>query len=217
MIYHALHNFCTIDMSNFYLDVIKDRLYVEAPDSADRRAAQTAIYTILRGFDLIIAPILPFTAEEIWSYMPADARYDGESVMFNEMPKASEQLVSEDFMSKWDLIHEVRDDVLKALEEARNAKVIGKSLEAKVALYCDGDLYAFLTKNQAELAPVFIVSQVSVINGQKGTFSGAVEGLSVDVAKADGEHCPRCWAFSKTVGQNPKHPTLCARCAEILG
>ncbi|WP_101911415.1 isoleucine--tRNA ligase [Marasmitruncus massiliensis] len=217
MVYHALHNFCTIDMSNFYLDVIKDRLYVEAADSLNRRAAQTAIYHILRGLDIILAPILSFTAEEIWSFMPADVNYDGDSVMFNEMPKVMENLVDEAFMNKWDRIHAVRDDVLKALEEARNAKVIGKSLEAQVTLHCDEELYAFLSEVEKELEPVFIVSQVHLTKEGAGQFNGSCAGLSIDVAKANGHHCPRCWVYSDTVGKNEKHPDLCARCAEIIG
>lgn len=217
MVYHALHNFCTIDMSNFYLDVIKDRLYVEAADSLNRRAAQTAIYHILRGLDIILAPILSFTAEEIWSFMPADVNYDGDSVMFNEMPKVMENLVDEAFMNKWDRIHAVRDDVLKALEEARNAKVIGKSLEAQVTLHCDEELYAFLSEVEKELEPVFIVSQVHLTKESAGQFNGSYAGLSIDVAKANGHHCPRCWVYSDTVGKNEKHPDLCARCAEIIG
>ena len=217
MVYHALHNFCTIDMSNFYLDVIKDRLYVEAADSQNRRAAQTAIYHILRGLDIILAPILSFTAEEIWSFMPADANYDEESVMFNEMPKVMENLVDETFMNKWDRIHAVRDDVLKALEEARNAKVIGKSLEAQVTLHCDSELYAFLSEVEKELGPVFIVSQVHLTKDGSGQFNGGYAGLTIDVSKAAGHHCPRCWVYSDTVGKNAKHPDLCARCAEVIG
>ena len=216
IVYHALHNFCTIDMSNFYLDVIKDRLYVEAADSQNRRAAQTTIYTILRGLDLILAPIIPFTAEEIWQFMPADEKYCGDSVMLNDMPAAQDGLVDEGFMQKWDRIHAVRDDVLKALELARNAKMIGKSLEAQVTLHCNDELFAFLSSVEKELAPVFIVSQVKLEQGGQGEFTGDLDGLSVTVSKAEGELCPRCWAYSHTVGADPKHPTLCARCAGIV-
>ena len=119
IVYHALHNFCTIDMSNFYLDVIKDRLYVEAPGSLVRRAAQTTIYTILRGLDVILAPLIPFTAEEIWSFLPEDANYDSSSVMFNQMPVCIDNVSDEAFMEKWNRIHMLRDDVLKALESAQ--------------------------------------------------------------------------------------------------
>ena len=220
IIYHALHNFCTIDMSNFYLDVIKDRLYVEAPDSEDRRAAQSTIYTILRGMTLLFAPIIPFTAEEIWSFMPDDSRYDGASVMFNEMPRVIEGISDEAFMEKWDRIHALRDDVLKALEAARNAKTIGKSLEAKVVLHFDGSLAEQIDLTLDELATVFIVSQVEVTAEGAGSYQGTVPflpGLTIEIAHADGAHCPRCWVYSDTVGKDARHPTLCARCAQIIG
>lgn len=217
IIYHALHNFCTIDMSNFYLDVIKDRLYVETADSKNRRAAQTTIYMILRGLDQILAPIIPFTAEEIWSYMPSDKKYDANSVMFNDMPKVVNDLVDDEFMNKWERIHQVRNDVLKALEEARNAKIIGKSLEAQVTLHCNEELYAFLSQVKQELAPVFIVSKVHLSSDGKGQFSGEHDSLSIDVEKAEGKRCPRCWTYSNTVGTNSEHLDLCARCAEIIG
>ncbi len=220
IIYHALHNFCTIDMSNFYLAVIKDRLYVEAPDSEDRRAAQSTIYTILRGMTLLFAPIIPFTAEEIWSFMPDDSRYDGASVMFNEMPRVIEGISDEAFMEKWDRIHALRDDVLKALEAARNAKTIGKSLEAKVVLHFDGSLAEQIGLTLDELATVFIVSQVEVTAEGAGSYQGTVPflpGLTIEIAHADGAHCPRCWVYSDTVGKDARHPTLCARCAQIIG
>lgn len=214
IVYHALHNFCTIDMSNFYLDVIKDRLYVEQADSTVRRAAQTAIYTILRGFTMLIAPILPFTAEEIWSFMPADQAYDSGSVMYNEMPKPQE-IAGEGFMEKWGKLHEVRDNVLKALEEARNAKIIGKPQEAKVCLIASDDLYDFLKGYEKDLPTLFIVSQVSLEKGEGN--SSEIEGLSVTVEKASGNPCPRCWNYGDTVGKDEKHPEVCARCGKILG
>ncbi len=216
IVYHALHNFCTIDMSNFYLDIIKDRLYVEKADSKARRAAQTTMHRILRALDLMIAPIIPFTAEEIWSFMPASKDYNGESVVLNEMPKVSTG-IDKEFLARWDKIIAVRSDVNKALELSRSQKVIGKSLEAKVVLHCDGDLYDFLQKEIAELPTIFIVSQVELLKGGSGNFTGEMEGLTVDVVAADGEKCERCWCFSTTVGQDEKHPTLCKRCSDIIG
>ena len=122
------------------------------------------------------------------------------------------------FLEKWDRIHAVRDVVLKALEEARAAKTIGKSLEAKVTLHChDEELYGFLEQVKEELAPVFIVSQVTLEKGGEGAFQDGNGQISVDVVHASGAHCPRCWAYSDTVGADPKHPDLCARCAEIVG
>ena len=143
MIFHAIHNFCVIDMSNFYLDVIKDRLYVEKADSVTRRAAQTTIYRVLDSMTRLIAPILAFTSEEIWKFMPHDSSCNTESVLFNEMPKANVDVDSE-LMARWDRIHLVRDDVKKALEIARTEKIIGASLDAEITVYADGEMYDFL-------------------------------------------------------------------------
>ena len=216
MIYHAVHNFCSVDMSSFYLDVLKDRLYAEGKNSPERRAAQTAIYTILRKLTLLLAPILAFTAEEIWKYIPDDHRYNNDWVMLNDMPEAAKDLVSEDFMAKWERLHAVRDDVNKALEIARGEKTIGKSLEAKVILHCDQELLGFLHSVEELLPTVFIVSGVQLTGEGEGSYVGETAGLSVDVAKADGEKCQRCWIYSETVGQHHDHPTLCARCAGVL-
>jgi isoleucyl-tRNA synthetase len=214
IIFHSVHNFCTIDMSNFYLDVIKDRLYVNKADSALRRCAQTSIYKILRALTLLIAPLIPFTAEEIWSFMPTDKVYNADSVMFNEI---SEPVLADDvFMRRWDGIIAVRDDVNKALELARSKKIIGKPLEAKIVLHCKGELLDFLNENIKELAPVFIVSQVELVEYGQGSVPGETEGLNVTVLPADGEKCERCWIFSHTVGEDHSHKTLCARCAGII-
>jgi isoleucyl-tRNA synthetase len=215
-IYHALYNFCSVDMSSFYLDVLKDRLYVEKKDGVDRRAAQTAIYDILCALDLMLAPILPFTAEEIWKFIPASKAYNGASVMLNDMPQYQEGLVSQEFMDKWSRIHAIRDDVNKALEEARTAKTIGKSLEAKVTIHCQGEVYDFLSGIRDILPTVFIVSAVELVQEGEGAFHGETEGISVDVSVAPGEKCQRCWMHSDTVGKDAAHPTLCARCASIL-
>ena len=216
IVYHAVHNFCTVDMSNFYLDVLKDRLYSEAADSVERRAAQTAIYRILRDLTLLFAPVIPFTSEEIWSYLPLEKGMDKTAPVFNEMPTAHAG-ESEAFMAKWNRIHALRDDVNKALELARTAKVIGKSLEAKVILSCEGELLDFVGSVKETLPMVFIVSQVEIKEGAEGDFAGDVAGLKVTVAKADGQKCERCWIYSDTVGQCAEHPTLCARCAKVLG
>ena len=211
LIYHAVHNFCVIDMSNFYLDVIKDRLYVEAADSASRRAAQTVIYRVLDTLTRLFAPILAFTADEIWKYMPHGADREAANVLFNEMPTAK-GLADEAFMARWDKIHAVRDEVKKALEEARNQKVIGASLEAAVTLTAAGETCAFLKGVQDMLPAVFIVSAVRVEEGEAGNDSG----LAVKVEPASGKKCLRCWMYTEDVGSDPDHPDLCARCAAIL-
>ena len=215
VVYHAIHNFCVVDMSNFYLDIIKDRLYCEKADSLERRSAQSAIYMILSALTRLVAPILAFTSEEIWAAMPHLASDDTGSVLFNDMPKPIELHTDESFLAKWDRIHQVRDEVNKALEGKRNEKVIGKSLEAKVILHCSGELAAFLEAVKDELAAAFIVSQVELSDGAGETASD-MEGLSITVQKADGEKCERCWAYSTTVGECEEHPTLCARCAAVV-
>ncbi len=215
--FHAIHNFCVLDMSNFYLDVLKDRLYCEADGSLARRSAQTAMYDILSALTRLVAPIIAFTAEEIWQYMPKSEKLNSESVFLNDMPEKFDINVSDEFVAKWDRIHAVRDDVNKALETARNAKIIGKSLEAAVTLYCDGELNEFLNSVKNDLPVAFIVSAVKITNEGEGDYKGDVEGLSVSVAKAEGEKCERCWVYSETGGKCEKHATLCARCAAIIG
>lgn len=212
---HALHNFCVVDMSNFYFDVLKNRLYTSAPDSKSRRAAQTVLYKVLDALTLVLTPILAFTCDEIWKAMPHDSSKNVTSPLFNDIPCADYIETDEAFISKWDKIHEIRTDVQKALEQARTAKVIGKPLEAKVTLYADGELAQFLKSVEVQLPEIFITSAVELANGN-GDFAGDVKGLSVSVAKADGEKCERCWKFSSTVGECSDHPTLCKECAEVM-
>lgn len=216
-VFHAIHNFCVVDMSNFYLDVIKDRLYVEKTDGKERRAAQTAMYIILDQMTRMIAPILAYTADEIWESMRHKDSEDSAGVVFNQMPEFTGVNADEAFTATWDRIHLIRDVVKKALELARNEKVIGASLDAKVQLFCEGELYDFVKSVEDELATVFITSQVEVVNGTGGSFTGEVEGLSVTVLPAEGEKCNRCWSFSDTVGSDEHHPDVCARCAAVLG
>lgn len=210
IVYSTMRDFCTIDLSNFYLDILKDRLYVEKADSESRRAAQTVIYNILRTMTLYLAPVISFTAEEIWGYMPRSEKDDAESVFFNKLPEKSGVSADEEFMEKWEKIDELRDIVNKALEEARGQKLIGKSLEAKVTLNCGRDWYEFAKSVENDLVAAFIVSAVYV---EKSEF----DGVNVKVEVAPGEKCERCWTHSDTVGKCAEHPTLCARCAEIVG
>ena len=210
IVYSTMRDFCTIDLSNFYLDILKDRLYVEKADSESRRAAQTVIYNILRTMTLYLAPVISFTAEEIWGYMPRSEKDDAESVFFNKLPEKSGVSADEEFMEKWEKIDELRDIANKALEEARGQKLIGKSLEAKVTLNCGRDWYEFAKSVENDLVSAFIVSAVGV---EKSEF----DGVDVKVEVAPGEKCERCWTHSDTVGKCAEHPTLCARCAEIVG
>lgn len=216
IVYHAIHNFCVVDMSSFYLDIIKDRLYCEKADGTLRRSAQTAMYTILDSLIRMIAPILAYTSEEVWSFLPHKKQDDAESVLFNEMIFDIENHVTEEFIAKWDTIYAVRSDVQKALEIKRTEKLIGKSLEAKVTIHCDGAVYELLNTDKENLADLFICSQVVLEKGGNGEFTGEVENLSVTVQTADGKACERCWKYSETVGQDTEHETLCERCASIL-
>ena len=206
--YHALYNFCVIDMSNFYMDVIKDRLY--CADDHARRCAQTALYRILVDFTKLLAPILCFTSQEIWSYIP---KLDGmkDYVVFEQMPEAR-AAADEAFEAKWDRIMAIRDDVKKVLEQARADKVIGSALEAGLTLYCSKEVYDFLNAiPMDELADLFIVSHVDLIEGEGGV-KGLVEGLGVSAAHAAGNKCLRCWKYETTVGEDG----LCPRCAKVL-
>ena len=207
--YHALYNFCVIDMSNFYMDVIKDRLY--CADDHARRCAQTALYRILVDFTKLLAPILCFTSQEIWSYVPKMPGMQ-EYVVFEQMPEAKEP-AGQAFTEKWNRIMAIRDDVKKVLEQARTDKMIGSSLEAALTLYCNEELYGFLNAiPMDEMADLFIVSQVCLEQGEGGV-KGLVEGLGVQAAHAAGNKCLRCWKYEASVGENG----LCPRCAKVLG
>ena len=215
--YHAIHNFCVVDMSNFYLDVLKDRLYVERAESESRRAAQTAMFLILDGMTRLISPILAFTSDEIWHSMPHLSGSYADAVLSNDFPEPVPVEADAEFVSKWDRIHLLRNDVKKALEIARKDKAIGSSLDAKVQLFCGEGLYDFVRSVESELAAVLIVSQVEVLKGGSGAFPGEeLPELSVTVAHADGEKCARCWCYSETVGSDPEHPDICGRCAAVL-
>ena len=208
--FHAIHNFCVIDMSNFYLDIIKDRLYCEKENSELRRAAQTTMYRILSAVARLAAPIISFTAEEIWAYMPHSADDDTQSIFLNQMPEKSGIEFSDEFISKWEFIYSTREAVNKVLEEKRNEKVIGKSLEANIIIHCGDDenceKYNALA---AQLAEILIVSGVTVVKDREGD-------TEFEVVKAEGEKCERCWCYSNTVGTDSEHPTLCARCAAAV-
>ena len=208
IVYHSIHNFCVVDMSNFYLDVLKDRLYTEKADSPRRRAAQTAMYLILNAMTRMIAPILAYTSDEIWKFMPHSAADEASHVIYNEMPEKVAVDVDDSFMEFWNRIHELRDDVKKTLEPMIKEKTIKSSLEAKVTLSAGGETLEFLKQAEPELADAFIVSEVVIAD------NGAE--LDITAEKAEGEKCERCWAIRKSVGADAEHPTLCAHCCETL-
>ena len=206
---YAIHNFCTVDMSSFYLDVTKDRMYASKADSRERRSGQTAMYIILHTLTRLLAPVLAFTSEEIWQHLPHTEKDNTESVMLNDWPEVNPQYADEALEEKWDRILDVRETVLKALENARNEKLIGQSLQAKVVLKAGKPLYDFLDSVKELLPTVFITSQVELDLSDKNE-------LEAIVKPADGQKCERCWIYSETVGHNHEHPTLCERCSQVV-
>ncbi len=210
---HSVHNFCVVDMSNFYLDVIKDRLYCDGIESASRRGAQTVIYRILDALVRILCPILAFTSDEIWKAMPHHDGVRTENAMLNDMPVIDEETLDAELEKKWEKVQALRDRVNRSLEEARAAKEIGKPLEAKVEISANGDAYDFITA-QKELDKIFIVSAVRV--SKKDTLGSGIEDIEVVISKASGVKCPRCWAFSENAGTDAEHPELCPRCTAVV-
>ncbi len=213
-VYHSVHNFCTIELSSFYLDIAKDVLYIQPENDKNRRAIQTVLHETLLALVKLVAPILSHTAEEVWSYIPDR---EAESIQLTDMPKSREIQDSDKLEAKWDKFMEVRDDVLKALENARNEKVIGKSLTAKVVLYPNEKTKQLLDSIN-DLDGLFIVSQLEIggIKDDAPANAQVFEDLAITIEPAEGETCDRCWVVKTTVGSNEKHPALCADCAEIV-
>ena len=205
---HAINDFCVVELSSFYLDIIKDRLYCEETNSLIRRSAQTALYLILDTLTKLFAPILAFTCDEIWLAMPHRDGDDGRNVLLNEMNAPfTACTLDADTMAKWDKIISVRDAVNGALETARNEKKIGKSLEARVDVVVPAEDAFLAEMDSSDLASLFIVSQVNLTVG---------DALSVSVDHAAGGKCLRCWTHSASVGSDSTYPDLCARCARVL-
>ena len=199
-----MNDFCVNTLSSFYLDIVKDRLYCEGADSASRRSAQTALYLTLHTLAKLFAPILAFTCDEVWLAMPHTAEDDARNVVLNEMNKPfTDYALDSETMARWERIIAVRTVVNGALEEARAAKVIGKSLEADVHLTVP-ESDRFLADESAEaLADIFIVSKVELAVG---------DALAVKVDNAAGTKCPRCWKHSTAANAEG----LCPRCAEVM-
>lgn len=216
-VYHSVHNFCVVDMSNFYLDVLKDRLYVEKSNSHTRRAAQTAMFIILDIMTRIIAPILSYTSEEIWEFMPHEKSSDSSHVIFNDIRKSCDVVCDEQFKAYWEKLHLIRENVSRVLELARKEKLIGSSLEASVELHCTKELYDFVEAAKDDINEILITSGVEVVNGNDGEIQcETLPKLSVTVKRAKGQKCQRCWNYSETVGTDEKYKDVCKRCADIL-
>jgi isoleucyl-tRNA synthetase len=212
-VYHAIYDFATTDLSAVYFDVLKDRLYTAAATSHSRRSGQTAVYRLTWALVRLLAPLLAFTMDEVWSYLPKPEGSPA-SVHLALLPEPEELTVGipaerRARLANWDRLMEVREAVLKNLETARQEKLIGAPLEARVRLRVDGDLYPLLHEYANELPALFIVSQVALENGNHS-------GIGVDIERAEGEKCARCWKYRPEVGASSAYPTLCADCQEAI-
>lgn len=218
-LYHTVHNFCAIDLSSIYLDILKDRVYTAKPDSVERRAAQTAMYEILDTLVRLVSPVLTFSAEEVWQHMPKVAG-NPESIQLADWPAARSEYLDKQLEDKWNKLLTVRSELTKALEQARRTKVIGHSLDAAIAIYASDDVYEQLNALGEELATLLIVSKANVKQGvqqaPENAYRSAELPLAVVVTPAQGEKCERCWIYSDTIGEDAEHGTLCERCAGVL-
>jgi len=213
-VYHLLNNFCAVDLSALYLDIVKDRLYCSAPDDPGRRAAQTVMHAVVLGLAGMMAPILSFLAEDVFAYLPAASRRQT-SIFLTRYPEPDPEWLDEELATRFDRILDVRSAVTKALEAERQSGRIGHSLEAAVRLAPADGLKALLADRAAELAELFIVSEVE-LDGGRLPESALVAGLGVEVLRADGKKCARCWNYRRDVGRDPDYPEACGRCSDVL-
>lgn len=219
VIYHSLYNFCTLDLSSFYLDILKDRLYTSRPESVERRSAQTVMYMITNVLARLMAPILCFTADEIWKYIP-DEKETKSSIHFKSMPIVNNRYIDNKIAARWDFLREVRRCVTRALETARAKKIIGHSLDASVDICVNKELYDKLEPYMNDLRSILIVSFVSLTlcfeKMDEGYEAAEIEGLYIKVGYAEGKKCERCWMIDRSVGTCPDHTNICTRCFESI-
>ncbi len=218
IVYHELNNFCTVQMSKLYVDITKDRVYTEKTTGKARRSAQTAMYIILSSLVRLLAPVLSFTADEAWKAMPHSKKDDTRHVLLNDMPEYTTEYEFAEIEQHYDRLFDIRDDVMKSLELARVEKVIGKSLEAKIRIYTEStEILDMLNSFGNELPTLFIVSQVEVVSGKAGAnaYVSPESSIAVEVLKADGEKCDRCWLYT-TDGETVGESHICARCKAVI-
>ncbi|MCP4368974.1 MAG: class I tRNA ligase family protein, partial [Deltaproteobacteria bacterium] len=218
LVYHALYNYCTLDLSAFYLDILKDRLYTSPPNSIERRSAQTVMHSMLDSMVRLMAPILSFTAEEIWRFMP-EQKKKAESIHLASLPEINEIRKDENLAEKWERLLEIRSEVTKALEAARAKKLIGHPLDAAVTISCSKEMKDILYPYADDLKSIFIVSKASLVDGERlvdAYESSDIKGLSVKVEVAEGDKCERCWMHEPSVGTSSDHPAICNRCRQVL-
>jgi len=214
VVYYHLHNFCTVDLSALYLDVLKDRLYTAKAASRARRSAQTAVMEILEAMARLLAPILTFTAEEVWLALPGYTGKSG-SVHLTQLPEINGAHLQPELAERWKTLIAVRGEVARAIETTRQNKVLGHSLDAAVAIAAPEKLRDLLATHREDLQALLIVSDVRIVDEQaigEAYRSADIAGLVVGVSRAKGEKCQRCWIYSETVGKSAEHPALCERC-----
>ncbi len=216
-VYHALHDYCVVDLSAFYFDVLKDRLYTKAARNRSRRSAQTAIWKIASALVRLAAPILVFTSEEIWSHLPK-LPDEPVNVHINIFPEESalRSRLDSNAKAEWENLRALRAQVLQELERARERKFISASLEAKILLRADGPHLQFLRIRAVDLPSLFIVSQVEILLLDSHAFNNDSGPVQIEVLRADGAKCERCWNYSTHVGENTRYPGICERCSEAL-
>ncbi len=207
--YQAINTFCVVEMSNFYLDIIKDRLYTTKKESIERKAAQSVMYEILSALVRIIAPMTCYTAEEIWKYMPHKVGENPDSIMLEKWPEAKKEYDDLKLDEKWNRIIKIKEEVAKELEVKRAEKIIGHSLNAKVILSASEEEYEFLNNNRDILLTVFIVSDLDIENVD-------TDKMKIHIETAPGQKCERCWMYSETVGEDKDNPSICHKCSEAL-
>jgi isoleucyl-tRNA synthetase len=219
VVYYTLYNFCTVDLSSLYLDVLKDRLYTAGAASRARRSGQTAMCRILDAMTRLLAPMLTFTAEEIWEAMPPDAG-KAESVHLTCFPEVDDACLNADLGERWKTLIAVKGEISKAIEIARKNKVVGHPLDAAVIVHPPEKLRPLLEEHTEDLRSLLIVSQVTFAETKdrlaEPFTSAEFEGLSVSVSRASGRKCNRCWIYSESVGADSKHPSVCERCLKNL-
>ncbi|MBW1722290.1 MAG: isoleucine--tRNA ligase [Deltaproteobacteria bacterium] len=216
-VFHNIHNFCVLDLSSFYLDIIKDRLYVSPPKSKERRSAQTALNEILEVLVRLMAPIFSFTADEVWQYMKGNDRLP--SVHMDLFVPVKEEYKDPNLAEAWDTLIRIRKEVTKALEISRKDKKIGHSLDASVTLGVSDELIKKLEPYKEQLRYIFIVSSVDIVPGAQLDSTPECEefpGLKVIVEPSADKKCERCWIHDPTVGESPEHPGICKRCLDAL-
>jgi isoleucyl-tRNA synthetase len=215
-VYHSLLDFCTVELSAIYLDILKDRLYCDGADSKGRRAAQTVMWNILLGLLKFMAPVITFSAEEIWRLI----RREGmpESIHMANFPDDKQHAEDAELLEKWDNLLKLRSSISKALEEARRKKIIGSSQEAKVTLSGDGELLKLAGQDLNLVREITISSAVEIIAKPDDAFIKPEEtdGLMVKIEHASGKKCQRCWNWSTDVGPHGAHEEICDRCADVL-